>query len=130
MSEPVHGSTPDIAGKGIANPIGQIWSGAMMLAQLGETEAAAAIEKAIAGVLADRGAPKTADLGGKAGTKELGTGIASALGWGAGDAMTDLYLDDFAIGEKFTTPGVTPTESMIIDFALTYDPQPFHIDVE
>ena len=44
--------------------------------------------------------------------------------------MTDRYFDDFAIGEKFTTRGVTLTESMIIDFALTYDPQPFHIDVE
>ena len=44
--------------------------------------------------------------------------------------MTDRYFDDFAIGEKFTTRGVTLSESMIIDFALTYDPQPFHIDVE
>jgi tartrate dehydrogenase/decarboxylase/D-malate dehydrogenase len=79
MFEPVHGSAPDIAGKGIANPIGQIWSGAMMLAHFGETEAAATIEKAIATVLADRGAPKTADLGGKANTKELGGAIASAL---------------------------------------------------
>ena len=80
MFEPVHGSAPDIAGKGIANPIGQIWSGAMMLAHFGETEAAATIEKAIATVLADRSAPKTADLGGKANTKELGGAIASALG--------------------------------------------------
>ena len=47
MFEPVHGSAPDIAGKGIANPIGQIWSGAMMLAHFGETEAAGAIERAI-----------------------------------------------------------------------------------
>jgi len=51
-----------------------------MLAHLGETEAAAAIERAIAAVLADRGSPKTADLGGKAGTTELGAAIASALG--------------------------------------------------
>src|SRR6201993_4034432 len=54
MFEPVHGSAPDIAGKGIANPIGQIWSGAMMLEHLGETEAAAAIERAFAQVLAAR----------------------------------------------------------------------------
>jgi tartrate dehydrogenase/decarboxylase / D-malate dehydrogenase len=80
MFEPVHGSAPDIAGKGIANPIGQIWSGAMMLAHFGEAEAAAAIEKAIAQVLADKGAHKTADLGGKANTKELGGTIAAALG--------------------------------------------------
>jgi len=44
--------------------------------------------------------------------------------------MTDRYFDDFAIGEKFSTRGVTLTESMIIDFALTHDPQPFHIDAE
>jgi acyl dehydratase len=44
--------------------------------------------------------------------------------------MAERYFDDFAIGEKFTTRGVSLTESMIIDFALTYDPQPFHIDVE
>ena len=52
MFEPVHGSAPDIAGKGIANPIGQIWSAAMMLAHFGETEAAGAIERGIEDVLA------------------------------------------------------------------------------
>jgi tartrate dehydrogenase/decarboxylase / D-malate dehydrogenase len=79
MFEPVHGSAPDIYGKGIANPIGQIWSGAMMLAHLGEAEAADAIELAIASALADRAAPKTPDLGGKASTKELGAAIAAAI---------------------------------------------------
>jgi acyl dehydratase len=44
--------------------------------------------------------------------------------------MTDRYFDDFAVGERFTTRGVSLTESMIIDFALVHDPQPFHIDVE
>jgi len=52
MFEPVHGSAPDIAGKGIANPIGQIWSGAMMLRHLGANEAADAVENAIAETLA------------------------------------------------------------------------------
>ena len=80
MFEPVHGSAPDIAGKGIANPIGQIWSGAMMLAHFGEQAAADAVEAAIARVLADPAAPKTPDLGGKAGTTELGEAIAAALG--------------------------------------------------
>ncbi len=80
LFEPVHGSAPDIAGKGIANPIGQIWSGAMMLDHLGETAAAAAVEEAIARVLADPAAPRTPDLGGKAGTRELGTAIAAAVG--------------------------------------------------
>jgi len=80
MFEPVHGSAPDIYGKAIANPIGQIWSGAMMLEHLGETEAAAAIERAIADALADPKAPKTPDLGGKARTGELGAAIAAALG--------------------------------------------------
>jgi tartrate dehydrogenase/decarboxylase/D-malate dehydrogenase len=79
MFEPVHGSAPDIYGKQIANPIGQIWSGAMMLGHLGETTAGAAIESAIARVLADPSAPKTPDLGGKAKTRELGDAIAAAL---------------------------------------------------
>jgi tartrate dehydrogenase/decarboxylase / D-malate dehydrogenase len=79
MFEPVHGSAPDIYGKRIANPIGQIWSGAMMLAHLGESDAAGAIEGAIARVLADDGSPKTPDLGGKASTSDLGDAIAAAL---------------------------------------------------
>jgi tartrate dehydrogenase/decarboxylase / D-malate dehydrogenase len=78
MFEPVHGSAPDIAGKGIANPIGQIWAAAMMLEHLGETEAAKAIETAIESVLAD-GGPRTRDLGGTANTVEAGTAIAAAL---------------------------------------------------
>src|ERR1700693_1595863 len=64
MFEPVHGSAPDIAGKGVANPIGQIWSGAMMLRHLGEEQAANAVETSIETVLADKGAPRTPDLGG------------------------------------------------------------------
>jgi tartrate dehydrogenase/decarboxylase/D-malate dehydrogenase len=79
MFEPVHGSAPDIFGKAIANPIGQIWSGAMLLTHLGEVEAGAAIEAAIARVLADPKAPKTPDLGGKAKTGELGDAIAHEL---------------------------------------------------
>src|ERR1700726_3329881 len=78
MFEPVHGSAPDIAGKGVANPIGQIWSGAMMLQHLGEASAAAAIEKAIEAVLGGSGL-HTADIGGKARTKEGGEAIASEI---------------------------------------------------
>ena len=63
LFEPVHGSAPDIAGKGIANPIGQIWSGALMLDFLGYKDAANAIVAAIERVLADKDAPKTPDLG-------------------------------------------------------------------
>jgi tartrate dehydrogenase/decarboxylase/D-malate dehydrogenase len=76
--EPVHGSAPDIAGQGIANPVGQIWSGAMMLEHLGETEAAAAIVTAIEKVLAE---PKlrTRDLKGSANTVTAGKAIAEAL---------------------------------------------------
>jgi tartrate dehydrogenase/decarboxylase/D-malate dehydrogenase len=74
MFEPVHGSAPDIAGKGIANPIGQIWSGAMMLRHLGEGAAADAIEGALATVLAGRRV-RTADIGGMATTRELGGAI-------------------------------------------------------
>jgi len=76
MFEPVHGSAPDIAGKGIANPVGQIWSGAMMLRHLGELRAADAVEAAIADVLA-QGNVRTPDIGGTASSEELGAAIAS-----------------------------------------------------
>ena len=79
LFEPVHGSAPDIAGQGVANPIGQIWSGAMMLDFLGYTEAARAIVAAIEGVLADERAPRTRDIGGKAGTGEVGKAIAALI---------------------------------------------------
>ncbi len=74
MFEPVHGSAPDIAGKGTANPIGQIWSGAMMLDHLGELDASRAIEAAIETVLED-GSALTADMGGNVTTKELGQAV-------------------------------------------------------
>ncbi|MEN9829596.1 MAG: hypothetical protein RLZZ80_236 [Pseudomonadota bacterium] len=77
LFEPVHGSAPDIAGKGVANPIGQIWSGAMMLDFLGHSEAHDAILRAIEQVLRD--GPKTRDLGGQAGTLEVGQAIAKAV---------------------------------------------------
>jgi tartrate dehydrogenase/decarboxylase/D-malate dehydrogenase len=75
MFEPVHGSAPDIAGKGIANPIGQIWSGAMMLRHLGAPEAADAVEKAISATLAEAKV-RTPDIGGRATTRDLGEAIA------------------------------------------------------
>jgi len=79
LFEPVHGSAPDIAGEGMANPIGQIWAAAMMLDHLGEPAAAAAIVSAIETVLAE---PKlrTRDLGGAANTRECGAAIADAIG--------------------------------------------------
>ncbi len=79
MFEPVHGSAPDIAGKGIANPIAQVWSGAMMLRHLGASEAADAIENAISDVLA-KSEVRTADIGGQASTKEMGAAIAARVG--------------------------------------------------
>ncbi|HWQ37270.1 MAG TPA: tartrate dehydrogenase [Burkholderiales bacterium] len=77
LFEPVHGSAPDIYGRKIANPIGQIWSGAMMLEHLGHADAAAAILRAIEQCLAD--GPRTPDIGGKAGTEDLGKAIAAAI---------------------------------------------------
>jgi tartrate dehydrogenase/decarboxylase/D-malate dehydrogenase len=77
MFEPVHGSAPDIAGQGIANPIGQIWSGAMMLEHLGHRDAGAAVLRAIETVVRD--GPRTRDMGGKASTVELGKAIADAV---------------------------------------------------
>ena len=78
MFEPVHGSAPDIAGKGIANPIGQIWSAAMMLEHLGQEEASAAIVTAIEKVIKARDV-KTPDMGGKATTAELGKAVEETL---------------------------------------------------
>ena len=77
LFEPVHGSAPDIAGMNIANPIGQIWSGAMMLGHLGHDKAAAAIVKAIETVLTE--GPCTRDIGGTASTQEMGRAIADAV---------------------------------------------------
>ena len=79
LFEPVHGSAPDIAGKGVANPIGQIWSGALMLEHLGHADAAAAIVGAVERVLADPSAPRTPDIGGRATTIELGRAIAATI---------------------------------------------------
>lgn len=78
MFEPVHGSAPDIAGQGIANPIGQVWSAAMMLDHLGEGRAAAALEGAIERVLAD-GGTRTRDMGGMANTREMGKVLVQAV---------------------------------------------------
>jgi tartrate dehydrogenase/decarboxylase/D-malate dehydrogenase len=76
----VHGSAPDIAGQGIANPIGQIWCGAMMLEFLGHRDAHDAVMAAIEKVLEPKsGAPKTPDIGGNASTSDLGLAIANAL---------------------------------------------------
>ena len=77
LFEPVHGSAPDIAGKGIANPIGQIWCGAMMLEHLGYAKAHDAIVKAIEQVT--EFGPRTGDMGGKATTVDVGKAVADAL---------------------------------------------------
>ncbi|MEZ5667554.1 MAG: tartrate dehydrogenase [Alphaproteobacteria bacterium] len=79
MFEPVHGSAPDIAGKGIANPIGMIWSGAMMLAHLGHPEAERLIVGAIEQVLG-QGGPRTPDMGGRADTATVADAIRAAIG--------------------------------------------------
>jgi len=81
LFEPVHGSAPDIYGKGIANPVGQIWAGSMMLEHLGHSEAAALVLRAIEAVLAE--GPRTPDMGGKASTADVGKAIAATI-----DAMT------------------------------------------
>lgn len=78
MFEPVHGSAPDIAGRGVANPIGQIWSGALMLQHLGQEEAGTAIVDAVAAVLGE-GGPRTPDLGGTATTAEVTAAVTDAL---------------------------------------------------
>ncbi|WP_416136265.1 tartrate dehydrogenase [Aquabacterium sp. A7-Y] len=80
LFEPVHGSAPDIAGRGIANPIGQIWSGALMLDFLGHREAHDAVLQAVETVLdPTNGGPRTPDLGGAACTRDMGQAIVDAL---------------------------------------------------
>ena len=78
MFEPVHGSAPDIAGQGIANPIGTIWAGAMMLQHLGHQAAHDDMVTAFENVLRE-GAHLTRDMGGKASTEELGKAIEAAI---------------------------------------------------
>ena len=81
LFEPVHGSAPDIAGQFIANPIGQVWCGAMMLEHLGHKDAHDAVLRAIETVLEpSNGGPRTPDLGGQASTQDVGKAIAQALG--------------------------------------------------
>lgn len=78
MFEPVHGSAPDIAGKGIANPLGAIWAGALMLEYLGKPEAGGRMMGAMAAVLAD-GTVRTRDLGGSARTDEVAEAVMQAM---------------------------------------------------
>ncbi len=78
MFEPVHGSAPDIAGKGIANPIGAILSSALMLENLGQPAAAEAIEKAVRGILKG-GKLRTPDMGGKTTTAQMGDAVVNAI---------------------------------------------------
>ena len=78
MFEAVHGSAPDIAGKGIANPVAQVLAAAMMLEHLGETEAAKSVDTAVTNVLAE-GSVVTPDMGGSATTSQLGSAIAAAV---------------------------------------------------
>ncbi|HKX31601.1 MAG TPA: isocitrate/isopropylmalate family dehydrogenase, partial [Blastocatellia bacterium] len=78
MFEPVHGSAPDIAGRGLANPLATILAGAMMLDHLGETEAARKVEQSVAQVLA-AGTALTPDLGGSATTNQVGIAVATLI---------------------------------------------------
>jgi tartrate dehydrogenase/decarboxylase/D-malate dehydrogenase len=76
--EPVHGSAPDIAGRGVANPIGAIWSASLMLDHLGERDAAANVMRALEKVCRD--GPRTRDIGGTASTAEVGDAVAREAG--------------------------------------------------
>jgi tartrate dehydrogenase/decarboxylase/D-malate dehydrogenase len=78
LFEPVHGSAPDIAGEGIANPVGQIWSAALMLDYLGEKEAANSIVKSIEKTLFDK-KNRTKDLGGESNTVQCAQAVLDNL---------------------------------------------------
>jgi tartrate dehydrogenase/decarboxylase/D-malate dehydrogenase len=75
LFEPVHGSAPDIAGQGVANPAGAIWSASLMLEHLGEAAAAARVMRALEDVCRD--GPRTRDVGGAASTREVGAEVAA-----------------------------------------------------
>jgi tartrate dehydrogenase/decarboxylase/D-malate dehydrogenase len=77
MFEPVHGSAPDIAGQGIANPLGAIWSGALMLDHLGEAEPSQRLMDAVESVARD--GVLTRDVGGSASTGQVGDAVAARL---------------------------------------------------
>jgi tartrate dehydrogenase/decarboxylase/D-malate dehydrogenase len=79
LFEPVHGSAPDIAGQGIANPIAMVWSAALMLDHLGHRDAHDHIVGAIEALLADPHAPRTPDIGGRAGTSDVGLALAQSV---------------------------------------------------
>ena len=79
MFEPVHGSAPDIAGQGIANPIGQTWTAAMMLEHLGEQDAADALVRAIEAHVSD-GKLLTRDLGGQSNTIDVARDLVNRVG--------------------------------------------------
>jgi tartrate dehydrogenase/decarboxylase/D-malate dehydrogenase len=76
--EPVHGSAPDIAGQGLANPFGAIWSAALLLEHLGETDGAARVMRALEQVAKE--GPKTRDVGGSGSTSEVGDAVAARVG--------------------------------------------------
>ena len=77
LFEPVHGSAPDIMGKGIANPVGAVWSAVLMLEHLGQSDAASRLAAALDAVCAD--GPRTGDIGGTASTTEVGDAIAARV---------------------------------------------------
>ncbi len=78
MFEPVHGSAPDIAGRGLANPMAAVWAAALMLEHLGQAEAAALVMRALERTAAS--GPRTPDVGGRATTGEVGDAIVAAIG--------------------------------------------------
>ena len=110
LFEPVHGSAPSIAGKGIANPLGQIWSAAMMLEHLGETTAAAAIVAAFESVLAEGGDALTRDMGGTASTESAGTAVTDRLRVVAGQLATVATDTGLHRSIRPTTPWVPGLE--------------------
>jgi tartrate dehydrogenase/decarboxylase/D-malate dehydrogenase len=77
LFEPVHGSAPDIAGRGVANPVGAIWSAVLMLDALGEQDASARLLRAIEDVCRD--GPRTGDVGGSGSTSDVGDAIAAKV---------------------------------------------------
>ena len=123
--EPVHGSAPDIAGRKIANPIGQIWSGALMLEHLGHPEAAADVVRAIERVIVE--GPHTPDMKGKASTSEVGAAVAEAVRTSIQESGLKTYriasIPGDGIGKEVIAAGVE-----VLDFLA--GKEDFRFDIE
>ena len=118
LFEPVHGSAPDIAGKGIANPIGQIWSGAMMLDHLGEIEASKSIVNSIKKTLSVQ-KNRTKDLDGNSNTIECARSVLENLSYSNNSRLLTFYVyDKDTLEISYSTNNDLTFDKLLCDFSI------------